>query len=167
TDCPDGQTCEGGACVPTGCTDASECGACDTGDPVCMNGMCMCGTPCDGNCPDGQFCCNSEDMCRPIPDECGTMTCEPGFMAQVSSPGSGDPTTCEVTNPVCECVELPPLPMGRYGLYTNIDANTGVVAVSAYNGTYGDLMLGMVASDGRSEERRVGKECRSRGSPDH
>ena len=31
------------------------------------------------------------------------------------------------------------------------------------------LMLGTVclAAENRSEERRVGKECRSRGSPDH
>ena len=46
---------------------------------------------------------------------------------------------------------------GNYGYLG--DPNYGVYGIHSTSGNYGEL--------GRSEERRVGKECRSRWSPDH
>ena len=62
------------------------------------------------------------------------------------------------------------------GFVTNLRANA-VDAVAAqvantkhfqrYKGTWLIVLSGLVGMIGRSEERRVGKECRSRWSPYH
>jgi len=157
-DCQPGQLCEDTngdgfkECRTATCEQSSDCSlSCGAGEmALCFEGICSCGVPCSDGCPTGQFCCNAENSCLPIPDQCGELTCEPGFRIEMQSPGGGDPTTCDITDPVCTCVELPPLRMGRYGQYTNIGANVGgVVAASAYNDTYGDLMLGLKDASGQ------------------
>ena len=159
SECQEGQSCidsngDGALeCVFPACGAVEECDASVCmGDNVvkCQEGLCICDLPCKDGCPDGQYCCNQQDSCTNLPNECTDHACEPGFRAAVETAGTPDPSTCMVSDPVCTCEALPPLSAGIYGVHSDLDANetAGIIAHSSYNSTYGDLMLGLSAADG-------------------
>jgi len=140
--CSSGEICENGECVPSECSSDSDC-SCDNGQPgVCLDGACSCEEFCPDGCGEDSFCCFSENSCQPLPDPCSETDCDPGFEARAGSSGTPDPKTCEISGADCECVELEPLRNGWFGKQTSIDARDGTTAVSTYNRTYGDLMVG-------------------------
>src|SRR2546428_10084358 len=47
---------------------------------------------------------------------------------------------CAVT---CECKTIPPLEPGRWGRFSDLVLGSGALYVSAYDGTYGDLVMGI------------------------
>lgn len=141
-DCAEGETCEDNVCV-------SECDAtCDATCPegnfgVCDDaGRCSCSAYCGGGCEEGSFCCESDNACVSIPDPCADQVCDPGFEPAVSAEATAVQETCEVSKGMCECVSLPPLELGLAGPYLDLDSNAGITAVTAYNATYEDFMVG-------------------------
>ncbi|MGM0554907.1 MAG: hypothetical protein ACQEVA_00825 [Myxococcota bacterium] len=151
--CTEGQECIDNMCQDVDeCSAADDCDACPDGQAAtCSDGTCECRTLCEAGCEEGQFCCYDTDMCQDIPDPCADQMCDPGFKPEATSTGTADSSTCEVTGGACECVSLPPLPLGNHGQYASVAQNDNVSAVSVYNKTYGDLMVGLVADDGTVE----------------
>lgn len=154
SDCLEGQICADSdgdgknTCEYVSCADVSECGgvSCSGGNIAkCFQGNCICEAPCNNACGDDQFCCNTTDSCEALPDACAGLSCDPGFAPEVQDPATGDPNSCTTTDGTCDCVELPPLDFGRAGEYASIDAGGGVLAVSALNRTYRDLIVGVGA----------------------
>lgn len=150
SDCPDGQVCQeqGGVseCVDDTCSEDSDCSELDCGPTrgVCSEGACECEEPCAEGCGEGEFCCESQNNCQALPDPCADTACEPGFTTEEVSRGTGNADTCEVTGAECTCVELLPLSEGQIGRYLDLVEVDGTVVASAYNDTYGDLMIGVL-----------------------
>lgn len=142
----DGKICLEGVCSAPECSDDSACaGACgDDKRGTCASGKCACEDFCPEGCGDGELCCFPSNSCKPIPDACDGKVCEPGFEPKITTEGSPDGKTCAMAGAVCDCVELPPLPLGAHGRYPDIDTHQNITAVSAYNQTYQDLMVGVV-----------------------
>ncbi|RAL22469.1 hypothetical protein DL240_11530 [Lujinxingia litoralis] len=143
-DCPEG-FCEGGQCVP-GCTEASDCSQdCGVGEVATCgeNNQCICEPYCAQGCSETQYCCEQTNRCTEFPDWCAEVSCEPGFEPKVTNLGNSDPAACEATGGTCECVALPPIPMGYWGAYAGLDSNGDLSAVSGYNLLYRDLMMGV------------------------
>jgi hypothetical protein len=169
--CGDAQKCSDGVCVdlPAMCMNASDCGvgeqclgnqcaktsceadaACDAVCPdgykgTCASGACACEKLCAAGCGDGQFCCESANTCQAVPTACEGKTCEPGFEPKSVSEGMVNDQTCALDGAQCDCVPLAPLPLGFYGRWLDVAEGGGVRAVSAYNQTYGDLMVGVIS----------------------
>jgi MYXO-CTERM domain-containing protein len=156
--CPPGTFCiddddDGGfECLSVPCEGNADCGSLPCGGagfPYCLDGACRCEIPCAEGCGSDQFCCRPTDSCNPLPTACVGLSCDVGFGPAIATPASGDPDSCAVTGPVCECRELPPLPIGDVGAYLSADVGPdGTVYVSAFNRTYEDLMFGIVGEGG-------------------
>lgn len=145
--CEAWQTCQEGECVGKSCSSDAEC-SCPGDEPgVCLDGSCTCKDFCPDGCGEDQFCCYAENSCQSYPDPCSDTSCDPGFQTKVVSNGTADQKSCEVSGAQCDCVELEPLRHGWYGKHASIDSRAGTTAVSAYNRTYGDLMVGVVEDD--------------------
>lgn len=147
-DCDEGEECRVGECVPApSCEELCDC---KPGEfPSCEEGSatCECVAYCEEGCGEGEYCCHSSNSCEALPDPCADTVCDPGFGPVATSDASGASETCEVTAGTCECQELPPLPLGWHGHYASIDRNGAVTAISTYNSTYEDLMVGIVDSN--------------------
>ncbi|MFP4599395.1 MAG: hypothetical protein ACLFVJ_14145, partial [Persicimonas sp.] len=150
--CAEGEECVDGACEPVDtaeCEADDECGDCPEGDVAfCSDGACECRPACEEGCGEDEFCCYESDSCQSIPDPCADELCDPGFEPEVADPGTPDSATCEVTGAQCECVSLPPLPLGIHGPYASVAERDGVRAASVYNQTYTDLMVATVDDSG-------------------
>ncbi len=146
SDCPSGFVCLEGFCQSVGCSGDEDCGDVDCGgtDPFCDQGQCACEAPCAEGCGENEFCCESRNSCEALPDPCAAADCAPGFRGEIVSRGQGDAKTCEVTGAECSCVELDPLPEGDIGRFQDATVVGERVVVSAYNETYGDLMVGVL-----------------------
>jgi MYXO-CTERM domain-containing protein len=146
-DCPDG-ICLNGECT-SGCREASECGeGCGDGQfSVCQNNQCSCDVYCKDGCGDEQFCCYNSNSCQSYPNWCQGVTCETGFEPAIINRGQASSASCKVEGGLCECVSLPPIPMGWYGLYGSLAVNGSVKAFSTHNRTYRDLMVGILDSN--------------------
>ncbi len=133
---------------PDTCTFDTDCASkCPAGESgYCDGNTCKCTTFCPDGCTESEFCCFSTNACKPLGDLCGEQSCEPGFEFRAATiiPNR---ETCEIESFECECVPLKPLPLGAYGPYSDIDSNADMLAVSTYNRTYRDLMVGTVAKD--------------------
>lgn len=149
--CPDGQSCVEGAdgfrtCVFDRCTSNAECisevSCTDPERPRCVAGACMCGLPCDGGCPDGRGCCLADETCRDLPPRCGALSCPLGQAAVRTSTGTWSPDQCRLVGESCECAPLPALAEGDIGRHAALALDGRRAVVSAYNATYGDLMVG-------------------------
>lgn len=140
-------------CGSPPCMDASDCTtlSCANGEIAqCVNDRCICGSPCQGGCPGGKGCCIPEDRCYDLPAMCAGLTCPAGQFVSVTSTGAWDTGQCSVLGEVCECVRLPPLPEGDIGLHSAISHDGRTAVMTAYNLDYGDLMYGVLQSDGIS-----------------
>jgi len=156
-ECVEGQFCiddddDGGSeCLSMPCTENEDCSglSCSGGRlPYCVSESCFCEFPCADGCADEEYCCHATNSCEEVPNVCGAMDCEIGFGPQVVTDAAGDPSSCEITGPDCECRELPPLPIGDVGSYLSATiATDGTVYVAAFNRTYEDLMVGTVQED--------------------
>ncbi len=125
--CPEGQSCVEGRCEPLA--------------PVCPE-----------SCPEGQVCCTNQGRCvEPRPAACAGDSCEPGYRVVIEERGAFDVEACEWLGLVCGCEELPPLAEGDVGSHAAIAYRDGLVAVAAYDSTYGDLILGSTHPDDRLE----------------
>lgn len=158
----------------TGCDDdaaqknllpSSDCEPACTGEDICVDGTCQtpddeedppCTTadecaPCTNGgvatCSD-EGVCGCSEACPELPDACAQTTCEPGFEPSVTSEGTMDPLTCEVSGQACECVALPALPLGQHGLYASVAQRGELRATAVYNKTYGDLMVATLSDAG-------------------
>lgn len=143
-DCPEGY-CDGGQCL-AGCSEPSDCSQeCGVGGfATCGEGnQCVCESFCAEGCGESQYCCQQTNSCTEFPNWCADVTCEPGFEPEITNMGSSDPVACEVTGGSCECVKLPPIPVGYFGGYTSMDSQGDLVAASAFNLRYQDLMVGV------------------------
>ncbi|QDG52515.1 respiratory nitrate reductase subunit gamma [Persicimonas caeni] len=149
--CADNQECVEGTCelIEGACETDDQC-SCPEGEIATCgdDGMCACEVACSEGCGDDQFCCYASNSCQDLPDPCADTVCDPGFEPKATSQGTGDSTTCEVTGAACECVSLPPLPMGVHGEYASVAQNGDVRASAVYNRTYTDLMVATVDQNG-------------------
>lgn len=120
---------------------------CD-GDRTCFGRRCVSAAPCEGGCPDGQICDIDSNLCFAL-DTC-EETCGDGEILVVSDPDTmSGPQCCLVE---CKCEVLPPVPRGIYGFYASIDATRDIIAVSAYDEKYGDLVVVQYDSEGREQQ---------------
>lgn len=131
-----------------GCVLDSECADfCDFGGSgFCQEGQCACSSYCPGGCASDQYCCFQTDTCEPIGEVCGAQSCDPGYEFGVVRINP-DREACVVEDFECSCRPLPPVPLGLFGPYSDIATNDDVLAVSTYNRTYRDLMIGIVGDD--------------------
>lgn len=156
-ECVEGQFCiddddDGGSeCLSMPCSENADCSglSCSGGRlPYCVSESCFCDYPCPDGCGEEEYCCHATNSCEEVPNVCAAMDCETGFGPQVVTDAAGDPSSCEITGPDCECRELPPLPIGDVGSYLSATVATdGTVYVAAFNRTYEDLMVGTVQED--------------------
>ena len=157
SDCLEGQFCiddddDGGSeCMAMPCTENSDCAALSCGGgriAYCVDESCFCEFPCADGCGEEEYCCHATNTCETVPNVCGAMECEVGFGPAVVTPAEGDPDSCEISGPDCECQELPPLPIGDVGVHLSAAAGPdGTIYVAAFNRTYDDLMVGQVLDD--------------------
>lgn len=149
SECTNGQLCEGNQCVEPECREDADCSdACgDEKRGVCNVSSCVCEDFCPEGCGDGEFCCFGDNACQALPDPCEGKVCEPGFEPGNPVAGEGDSMTCMVSGDSCDCVSLPPLPLGKHGRYPSVATNGKKTVIAAYNQTYGDLMVGVVEGE--------------------
>lgn len=149
------EPCVGDECEAPVCKADKECDIeCGEGTfASCQDGSCVCESYCADGCADDRYCCFSSNSCKRFPDPCSEMTCNTGFEPAVTHIGDADSQTCEVTGATCECVSLPPIPMGYFGAYASIDQGGAddVIAIAAHNVLYRDLMVGVVGKDLEAE----------------
>lgn len=133
---------------PDTCTFDADCAAkCPSGETgICDGNTCKCTAYCPDGCSDNEFCCFTTNACKPIGNLCGEQSCPPGFEFREATIVPNR-ETCEIDSFKCECAPLQPLPLGAYGPFSDIDSNADQLAVSTYNRTYRDLMVGTVAKD--------------------
>ena len=138
-------------CVFDPCETTDDCRnkGCE-GDEIatCSARHCICGVPCQGGCPSSQGCCIPEDRCHDLPAQCRSLNCPAGQIISVTSTGAWDTGQCALIGETCTCTRLPPLPIGDIGLHSAVAHDGRVGVVSAYNLDYGDLMFGVVQSNG-------------------
>lgn len=141
------QRCFGPECqVDQSCEVDSDCaGICpeNTGG-ICEAGSCQCVLACAGGCGDGEFCCLGTGACVEEMPVC-EQACDPGYEARVV--GTPNRMTCAIDGGGCECVALPPIPIGVHGPYLSMDSNDTLTVLATYNQTYRDLMVGRVNAD--------------------
>lgn len=116
--------------------------------PVCVARGCRCRNPCGGDCPSGTVCCGEEanedyGQCITEPEACSQAGCGLGFEAQQVDPGLWSISQCLTRDEICDCIELPALPLGDVGIHSDLAAVEGRAVIAAYNSLYGDLMLGV------------------------
>jgi len=146
-DCFDRFQDRGQRCQANGATDSGTCGyqACPDGTPCpegtsCFKGWCIAAAPCSGVCPAGQVCEVGSNACHPVSNQAGCdQSCPLGQVLVVESP---DVMVGDICCPVqCVCVALPSLQPGVYGRFSSTVLTASDVLVSAYDETYGDLVL--------------------------
>ena len=118
-------------------------GECANGGTL-FNGRCVTRAPCDGACPAGRVCNIDTNTCESAPssldpnDSC-QATCDSSEVLVYSDPESMLwAQCCEVS---CECLTLPPLEPGTWGRFADVVLGDSSVLVSAYDESYGDLVL--------------------------
>lgn len=117
---------------------------------VCSQGVCKCESPCGGaDCGSSKCCDVKKDLCVDNPKPCPGLSCPPGFDPPAPGKFTINSKNCEITGPKCECVKREPLALGIVGEHSEIAISGGKAVISAYNKTYGDLMVGTRASDGK------------------
>ena len=146
--CHSGKIClKNGQCGSDGCAASSDCAAaeCGAGAAFCSSdGHCSCGQ-CNDACSADQFCCPAAQACVAVPASiCAALSCPTGQGPVLVDVGQID-TQCQLSDFGCECQVLPPLSEGVIGRYSDLAADAEGLVVSAYNETYGDLMVGRVA----------------------
>ena len=119
-------------------------GECANGGTL-FNGRCVTRAPCDGACPAGRVCNIDTNACESAPttlDEANNScqgTCDSSEVLVFSDPESMLwAQCCEVT---CECLTLPPLEPGTWGRFADLALGDSSVLVSAYDESYGDLVM--------------------------
>lgn len=155
--CEAGRLCINNQCVAPQCTSAAECEITCPSDKraVCASGRCACETLCAEGCDDGEFCCEQSNSCRELPNPCMGQVCEEGFGPRVMSAGQANTATCMLEGGQCACAKLEPLALGHVGRYASLASGAGKTALSAYNVTYGDLMVASLDSNLRPTWRFV------------
>ncbi len=140
--------CFGPECiVDQACGIDADCnGICPAGTTgICEGEKCQCVRACEGGCKADEFCCIGSSQCVLAAPTCDEA-CQPGYESRVV--GMPNRETCEVDGGACQCVPLPQIPIGVHGQHLSVDSRSGTTIVSAYNRTYGDLMVGRVEADG-------------------
>gem|GEM_PF-4510402 len=140
-------------CVDYTCASDSECEqrfseVPDGLIPVCVASGCRCRNPCGGECPSGQVCCGDEGneqfgQCIDAPQSCAETQCGLGFEATQIEAGAWSIGACLTADEVCECTELPALPLGDLGIHSDLATSGGRAVIAAYNSSYGDLVIGV------------------------
>jgi hypothetical protein len=106
-----------------------------------FNGKCIAGLPCGGSCNAGEVCNIETNRCEnpPVSAVGCTETCANSQLMVYSDPEAMlFEGCCEVS---CECVSLPPIQEGRWGRFSDLELATDRLFVSAYDATYGDLVV--------------------------
>ena len=133
------------ACVEGGCglldcsDDSSLCETlkCEEGTAACNpRGLCECVPFCPDGCEQGTYCCQSTNLCEPEPAQCAMLECEPGQKSIREIVDEGDALICGDEKFRCECQDLPPLPQGDVGRFSDLVVVDGVAFVSAYSDTW-------------------------------
>jgi hypothetical protein len=113
-------------------------------DRSCFGKRCVTTAPCNGGCAMGQICDVDSDSCYPMPG-CN-MQCTTGQILVVADPDTESGAQCCKLE--CACETLPPVRPGQYGWYASIGLLQTDLAVSAYDETYGDLVVARFDSMG-------------------
>jgi hypothetical protein len=146
-------------CEPFRCDTDNECEErwpCEDGFlAVCIANGCRCRNPCGGECPTDEVCCGAVanadyGNCLPDPGACPDTDCGLGYQTVVVEEGAWSLPLCRRDGDQCRCEELPPLPMGDYGIHSALAGYGSQAVVAAYNSTYGDLMVGFTGGDDMS-----------------
>jgi hypothetical protein len=124
------------------CTTNNDCDAGRT----CFGSRCVVNAPCMGGCAANTPVCDVDsNTCFALAD-C-KMQCAQGQMLVVADPDTeSGPHCCKVS---CKCETLPPLPPGQIGWYASLGISKTEVLVSAYDQTYGDLVLAHFGLDAK------------------
>lgn len=116
---------------------------------TCVQGVCKCEKPCGGgDCGTGKCCNIQQNACIENPKPCPDLKCPEGSDPPKADEFTVDPKSCKLTGPECKCKKRAPLPIGEIGTHSEIGLLNGQPVVSAYNETYGDLMVGERQTDG-------------------
>ncbi|MFH1810161.1 MAG: hypothetical protein ABIJ09_15550 [Pseudomonadota bacterium] len=126
-----------GVCRYQACRRDDECAP----GASCFKNWCVARAPCSGTCPDGQVCEVGSNRCHPVDKQkgCSGLSCAPGQLLVLENP---DVMTGDICCPViCHCASLPPLQPGVVGRFASVAVGAGEVLVSAYDETFGDLVV--------------------------
>ena len=145
--------CDGKICRLVDCReDGSLCEGltCPDGESARCNGrgLCECVSFCAEGCGEGTYCCMAENQCLPLPERCLTLDCAEGQQPHIEFTAEGDPTRCDDDVFNCDCLDVPPTPIGVVGRFNDLGVHNGAVWVSAYSDTYGDLVVGRHQANG-------------------
>jgi hypothetical protein len=117
---------------------------CDNGR-TCFGSRCVFNAPCMGGCPAGSICDVDSNTCFDKTD-C-TMQCGAGQILVVADPDTESGAHCCKVD--CKCETLPPIHAGQIGWYASLGIRKSEVVVSAYDTTYGDLVLAHFGLDAK------------------
>lgn len=118
-------------------------GACPNGGTA-FNHRCVSVAPCEGGCSSGQVCNIDTNRCETVPslhaDESScSQDCGSSALLVYADPDSMlFDQCCAVT---CQCETLPALNPGAWGRFADLTATDAGAVVSAYDSTYGDLVV--------------------------
>ncbi len=120
-----------------------EAGGCPNGGQP-FNSRCVFGAPCGADCLAGSVCNIDTNLCEAVPtlgnaDHGCEQVCYTSQILVYSDPDTMlFDACCEVK---CMCLTLPPLEPGNWGRFSDSALTDDGLLISAYDATYGDLVL--------------------------
>lgn len=108
------------------------------------------GTPsaCPGGCAAGTYCCKKTLTCEAEKRNCtNVQTCPAGQELTYPAPPYMDENLCESIPLQCSCQGPAVLKPGMVGRFSALAATSGTLMASAYESSFGDLVLATVKTD--------------------
>ncbi|MFO0727283.1 MAG: hypothetical protein U1E65_26120 [Myxococcota bacterium] len=132
------------------CVTSADC----TPERTCFAHRCVTEAPCDGGCPEGSVCELDSNSCYVVTPggamqtatSCG-VSCPEGQMLVLGDQDTMSGLQCCLLE--CKCETLPPVQQGQFGWYSSLAATSQGFALSAYDQSYGDLVVARYDAMGR------------------
>jgi hypothetical protein len=124
------------ACVYERCEGDADCGF----GRSCYESVCVQTAPCGGSCPAGEACDVLTSQCAPVAETAAgcAEACEGGLRVLRDPDTMTGDICCEAA---CVCRGLPPIVPVNFGKYARVTIAGDQLLVSAYDGTFGDLVV--------------------------
>jgi hypothetical protein len=131
-------------------TSVDSAGQCPQGGGP-FNQRCLFEAPCGGGCTSGTICNIESDLCESMPSLAGdahgcAQTCAEHTILVYSDPDTMLYERCCAIE--CHCEPIPTLPKGAWGSHSDAKQTQEGTIASAYNMTYGDLVVVQFDSSG-------------------
>jgi hypothetical protein len=106
------------------------------------------GTACPSACATGTYCCKKSLTCESEQKSCSNVqSCASGQELTYPAPPYMDENTCQPIPLQCACKTIETLQPGVVGRFSALAASKGTLMASAYEASFGDLVLATVKVD--------------------